>query len=635
MNVPKQQSFNMMCGFSVGMSKRISLSLLAVFIMLFSSGCARFILVEKATPQRSPDVLYFAGTQAGVAASLGIFGSGGIAFLPIIVPCEVAADILFLPYDAARHLQYVCHPPLNEIIWKNDLGKLSKRLACGDDPNAIDFRFFGRKGQYPHPPLLEAFMQRRLEAFNMLLDYGAEVPLELFNNENLQQIRMVSSDTGLAFLKVALQKGIASEKLNSFDAATVVPNLLPSWRKYRHVYNEDSYHILYSLLSLLLESGFPPNGLSDSRGEQTTALDHLLEIPPSENRDRLVTLIRSHGAMTFAELDAMKPHETLPQEINPLDVHECFKPVMDILLQDGKNRKHNGHYRFSASYPGIEEPLVVVDVPWKNGTQTSCRKFVNVHRRKTATQWDIHGEPFDIPAYLRIVLTPPGVRVPSRLGMDLPKKDVLLEEWHTLPTCELYIERPPRVVFGRMNLGIEKDIAQILALIGLRHDIYGKDDSYYFKHDPINRIGRLYYHNIINRPYSLELKDLKEEYLWAKNANAMAKKAGLNGVWRVRTCGSRACFYTSHRDLPFLDKTLDHRVPYPDEIFAVVHTRLNTIPTADSATNDGKGNNQDYYWNCRVYDFPQKGDIVLYYGDEASQETLNAVVKMSRELMKW
>ncbi|NMA43425.1 MAG: hypothetical protein GX946_08585 [Oligosphaeraceae bacterium] len=118
-------SFNMICGFSVGMSKRIPLSLLAVFIMFFSSGCARFILVEKATPQRSPDALYFAGTQAGVTVSLNHLGSASIAILPFIVPGEVAAGILFLSCDAARHLQYVCQPPLNEIIWKNDLGQSS------------------------------------------------------------------------------------------------------------------------------------------------------------------------------------------------------------------------------------------------------------------------------------------------------------------------------------------------------------------------------------------------------------------------------------------------------------------------------------------------------------------------------
>ncbi|MBP5637849.1 MAG: hypothetical protein J6X55_00085 [Victivallales bacterium] len=299
------------------MNKRFRCFLLLVIVMIFCSGCARIFLVEKSTLQRCPDVLYFAGTQAGVAASLGIFDKAGIVLLPVVVPCELAADILFLPYDAVRHIQYVSHPPLNEIIWKNDLIELAQRLAHGDDPNAMDFRFIGRNGQTPCLPLMAAFAKGRLEAFNMLLDYRAEVPMEFFSERNLYQ--MASSPQGMDFLRAALKKGVAPEKLNSIDASTVILGLM-SFAKNWPIHKDEEYHIVYSMLSLLLDNGFTPNGIKvyeNGMTERHTALDYLLEVSPSENRDRLVTLMRSFGAKTFAELEAEKPHELLPPEINP------------------------------------------------------------------------------------------------------------------------------------------------------------------------------------------------------------------------------------------------------------------------------------------------------------------------------
>ncbi len=610
------------------MKKRIILLLLAVVVMLLCNGGARIILAEGLTPQRHPDALYFAGTRAVVElpGGLGAEKAIGIALLSVAIPCEIVADILFLPYDTARHLHYVCHPPLNELILKNDLHTLAKRLANGDDPNFVDFRFNGLNGKRPSYPLMTAFGQKRLEAFKILLDYGAEVPLMLFRTPSSQE---------LDFLKAALPKGITPEKLKSREGSIILSELL-SRAKNWHLHEEHIFNDLFPVLSFLLDCGFPPNRVIEEYNsilEHHTALDYLLEAEPSENRDKLVALMRSHGAKTFAELDAMNPHEVLLPAIDPKECAECFKPVMNILLQAGKDEKHGGHYRFSASYPGIEGPHVVVDVPWRNSDELSFRKYVEIHHRKTPTQWELHGEPFDIPAYLRLVLTPPGVRVPSRLSADLPKKDVLLEEWHTLPTCELYIERSPNIYFSHRQRDIEQEIASILALADIPYDIHGKDDRFYFEHDPINRIGRLYYQKSLNSFPGVDAKIWREDYTLERKANAMAKKAGWIGIWRVNTFGSQACFYLSHRDLQYLDMNLDHRVPYPDEIFAVVHTRPGAIFTEDSARN--KGNRGDYYWNCRVHDFPKKGSIVLYYGDEASQKTMDAVVEMAKKLMKW
>ena len=294
--------------------------------------------------------------------------------------------------------------------------------------------------------------------------------------------------------------------------------------------------------------------------------------------------------------------------------------------------KHGEQYRFSASYPDIKGPHVVVDVHGMFESKYSYREFVKIHHRKTSTQWDLHGELFEVPVYLRLVLTPSGVRVPSRLSMDLPKMDILLEEWYSLPTCELYIERPPYVTYEETQHDVERQIDKILAL-AIPPDINSIHARHYFEHDPLNRIGRLFFSNIINDSYNLDLKHKKMEYNLEKEANILSKKAGLRGVWRVRSCGSRACFYSSHRDLPFLDMNLDHRVPYPDEIFAVIPVGRYGVFGSDTPRNKFKGNKGDYYWNCSIYD-SINGKIVLYHGDEASPAAMDAVVEIARKIIK-
>lgn len=616
----------------IPMKKRILFPLIALCALLFCNSCARIFLAEAQAPLRHPNTLYFAGTQGGIAASLGILGPAGCALLPVVVPCELAADILFLPADVARHIQYICHPPTNELIRKNDLNALSRHLTHGEDPNAIDFRFFGRN-QEPTLPLIEAFHNGTLEAFNLLLDNGAEVPLELFFKRNIYHTHY--SNNRFAMLQAAARKGLAKDKVNCLAARGIILNQLTNVAD-----KESSFSNLYPLLSLLLDIGFPPNGKIDPNGKRRTALDHLMEAPPSENKEKLIRLMREHGAMTFAELNESKPKEQLPPEITPQDIPDDFKPVIDILLAPNPYRRRDSRlpYRFSASYPGVEGPVVVVDFQrndysFSDKPRNISRHWIQIHHRKTPTQWKQQGEPFDIPAYFRLVLTPLGKRVPSRLPVDLPKKDVLLEEWHTLPTCELYIERPP-YMFHR-NTDEERVVAKILALAGIPHDVYGKDDRYYFEHDPVNRICKLYYNGNEEDDYNLETRELREEYNWEKKAAAMSKKAGMKGVWLAHTCGSRHYFYSSHRDLRYLDLDSDHRVPYPDEIIAVIPTRVASQITHNSVHDYSKEHKGDYYWNCQVHEFTRKGRITLYYGDEVKEEELNAVVEMTKRIMKW
>ena len=598
--------------------------------------------MENDTPLRHPNVLYFAGTQASIGLSLSTLGPVGIACLPVVLPFELAGDVLFLPLDVARHIQYVCHPPLNELIRGNDLQALSQRLAQGDDPNQIDFRFFGRD-RWPSLPLMEAFHQGNLDAFQMLLDHNAEVPLDLFSRNSFFRITSMDSNNGIDFLKASLRKGVSQERINSVAAGSVIYDVVAEYA--RMPIDEDACcNKLFAMLALLLENGFPPNGKLDeswTKGQRFSALDHLLQAPPSENREKLVELMRKYGAKTFTELNALNPHETLPPEINPEAIPACFKPIIEILTDAHHSDWRSKRYRFAASYPGVNGPVVVVDLVRDLGPHSPCRQFIQIHRRETPTRWKQEGEPFEIPVYFRLVLTPPGVRIPSRLTEDLPPKDILLEEWHTLPTCELYIERPPFIMFSHRILEAERDIEKILGLAGISYDIHGKDDRYYFEHDPLNRMRHSFFKN--GEYYSGSIKYFREEYNWEKKAYAVAKEAGLQGFWLERVYGWRGFFYSSRRDLRYLDINCNHRVPYPDEIIAVM--RISSIESVAKSQNAlitkpcvhdyAKEHKGEYYWNCQVHDIPQKGSITLYYGDEVNQEKIDDVVKMARKLMKW
>ncbi len=608
---------------NVNSSKRL-LSLLIVVMLLLGNGCAR-ILAEKMSPTiRHPNVLYFTGTRAGIAFSMYICYEAGLLLLPVVVPCEIVGDILFLPADVARHVYYVCNPPLNQLIHDGNLSALAQRLAQGEDPNDVDFHYAGI-GFSPQLPLMTALYVGNLEAFTMLLDHGAEVPLELFKADNLRRVFWPDTpDNYIAFFNAAFQHGISEVKINSIAAEDVIPKFLGGV-ELQHIHEKECFDKYYTMLSLLLDIGFTPNKIWNNWAP-TTALDNLLAAPPSENREKLIALMRAHGAKTYDEQKIAKPDESLPPEIDPETVPDCFKPVIDILADKDPRREHARNYRFSAAYPGVEGPVVVVDWMIGGNKNRHCRKVVTIHRRETPTRWSQHGEPFDIPASFRLVLTPSGIRVPSRLPANLPKEDIIHEEWVTLPTCELYMERNPQSFHYDSGEDAKWDIKHIRELNGSQHESDERHERKRVEQDPINQQ--------LTWRIQEENTRIQKEYEWEKEAAATAKMAGMKGIWLARR-GSQDYFYSSHRDLRYLDRNSDHRVPYPDEIIALIETTHASLFTKDAIHDYTKEHKGDYYWNCQVHEICHKGSITLYYGDEVEQEELANVVKMARTLMKW
>ena len=113
-----------------------------------------------------------------------------------------------------------------------------------------------------------------------------------------------------------------------------------------------------------------------------------------------------------------------------------FQPVVDVL----KNSVDAAGYRISDKHPTIAGPILVIDyLPAKVKNKKSYFETIQVHRRKSPTEWNQELEPLEIPASCRIILTDKGKKLPSQLSDDLPKQMVIREQWFSLPTCEMYI----------------------------------------------------------------------------------------------------------------------------------------------------------------------------------------------------
>ncbi len=585
------------------MSRRKLPFLLVAFIgMLFCTGCLRLV-VETGGRLHYPPKRYFVGSRA-----LGYFarkmGPASIPYYIVMEPFELCADLLMLPYDCALHINYSVHPPLNEYILRNDLKGLAKKLDNGADPNFIDNRY--RK---PNLPLLDAYSQKKQKAFNLLLEHHAVIPLTLFKNGNSHAHNLM--------LKDALATGrFDKAKCNSRAASSIIYD----WLKYLEFCSpgkeEETYALRTELLSILLGYGFPVNGIvTTNHWQQETALDYLLRISAKMNKpeeksmiEKLISLLRSYGGKTFAELypDA-EVH--LPPEVSQEEIPSVFQPFVNYLAT-APDSSVLENCRFSTSYPGIPSPVLVLDYCYPNN-KNLCRRKIQIHRRQSPTRWNQEGDFFEVPYVMRLVLTPAGVRVPSRLDEDLPTKDILIEEWHSLPEFEVYIENAP-MLLDSVNYSFEKAIGDFLGISDYPMQKGKMRDGDYL-YDPINGFDEKNKYDF-NTKVSERLLSKGEEklpshiYKWYRGAGGH--------------------FYSSHRDLYYLDAASDHRVPFPDEIFVYA----GGIAAMDQSSDS---DSKEHYWNYKVYKFPGvKRFVRIYHGDEVDPKEMDNLLQQAKRLLK-
>ncbi len=577
------------------------------------SSCARIVVQSEFNSRgyKYPGSLIYCGTET--AAGVCQYASAGLLF-PIAFPFEFVADTLMLPYDLTKLIIYYANPPLNELIRSNKMNELARRLDNGADPNFVDTRYHGyMDGRSPRPPIMEAFRLGNMEAFKNLLNYGADVPIDLFNNKN-----------GLSFFdfyKLAFERGAMNDKTQCFAAQSVVTNWIDFYVCKRHGINQKEFQQLHSIIKLFLENGFPPDD-SLSTVPSIDAIQASKYLSDDE-KEMFINLLRQYGGKTKPELIAEKKAIKLPPEIPIEDIPYRFKPVVDILQNTTRNIK----YRYSATYDGVDSPVLVVDVGTPSHYPTSpepYRTMTYIHHRETPTRWCQNGDPFDIPSVYRLVLTPKGVKVPSRIKGDMPRKDVILEEWLSLPTCEAYIERP----IAPVDFFMTEDLDAIRRLGGASSQTppfihpfaLGKHPSGIRTepHHPLKNYFKMH----IRTEYSKRTLRILED---TAKANRLLKEAGLKGKWFDYT-------YSSHRDLMHLAANIDHLVPYPDEILVVAGECSKT----DDIFHDHLATQKDdYYWNCKAYQFPKnrKRGLFLYvfYGDEVPDDTITRIVDLAQK----
>ena len=639
--------------------------------VLLLSGCLRMqVEVEnRADCIEYPPSRIYSGTAYSLKPHSIFFGTPPLPYYILFAPFEFIYDTLMLPRDLALTILYYHDKPLNELIRNNDIKTLALRLKSGAAPDFIDTRYSDTaasryyervseysdaKKRFPVSPLMEAFRLRNKKAFSLLLDSGVEVPLELFG---------YSSQGNYDYYSLVLAHGIPKEVIESYEAQHFVSDMIDRSLSIRYVgtrfrISDEEIDELFSTVKLLLESGFPPNphktysrtGNSFFK-QNANAIDCILEsrFISQTTKDKFVELLRVHGGKSSSELAAENTIAMPPE--TPIDeIPEIFKTASEIFLKSS----YKNNYRFSSSYPGIEAPVLVIDY----GCSVLSKPYIKIyrektfiHHRETPTRWNQTGEPFDIPAAFRIVLTPKGIRIPSRIHGDLPTMDIIVEEWLTFPTCEAYIERAiGKRVFEadrqddlealRRLCETESALSRTTTTIPGTpcHGIDRNELAYSVpEHYPLERCfqGVKSEHDFYMGPWSFILDERLSGVKELRKANELTRVAGIQGSWFYCSNFHHAIF-SSNRNLRYLSAKEDHIVPQPNEFLVMVQPECSeTIQKGDESIDYSKLHNGQYYWNCKAYKFTGRkrgAFIYVLFGDEASHEQFETVVEIARKV---
>ncbi len=236
------------------------------------------------------------------------------ALLPLFVvdlPLELAVDTICLPVDLIHYAQYCNDPPLDKYLRENDLKGLEKKLKEGVSPNVISPWFHKRE-----PLLYQAYVNRNEEAFELLLNYGAEVPFYLLQSEDKLD------ESTYRMLKRVFRNGCPKELLIQAQ------DCFSYWILKYLMHEEQSSpndRLLVDFMVLLLENGFSPNEWNQRRGDLPCSptnqypLDVVMAnkaMYPTE-KDRLIAAMRKHGAMTYEEASHLPPSRSIPPTLQP------------------------------------------------------------------------------------------------------------------------------------------------------------------------------------------------------------------------------------------------------------------------------------------------------------------------------
>ena len=610
-------------------SKKI---LILLALLLLTTGCCRILMEVEAfndpnggyNPTQCPPDRFLCGTRAA------------LSFPPTIpeAPLELVADIVCLPIDFVLLAYYLADPPLASLVEHNQLNRLERALKNGADPNKIDRRFG------PYTPLWQARTSHNAKAFQLLLENGAQLPSESQSLGLLRPSGYDKADREITLL--ALRHGLPETWAKDRTQEFTVNEWVSCWIKACNALepNLQKQQMLFEIIELLLKHKFPVNSLyrrSDSENQtMKTALDRVLlnwYLSP-ENKNKMASLLRAHGAKTYLELVAEDP--SLPHlDLKGINVPPQFQSVIDVL----KNSVDAAGYRISDKHPTIAGPILVIDYLPANSAKNKKPYFetVQVHRRKSPTEWKQELEPFEVPASCRIILTDKGKKFPSQLSDDLSKQMVISELWLSLPTCEMYIMFNSFSKFRTPREDLVKIIQPLYPPSMKFIQIDSKISSFFPQLEELI---------VFNRFLTEKLEPLHIEK-WPNAANVLKRiqdktaEMQLKGEWTLQRLNeplfkSAIMVFNTCRSLDELQKCPRPVAPFPEELVIVI-----LIPDFLEEHLKYKWPDNDHmyigpflgYWHYAGYGgINDTSKVYVCYGDAVSRETLDKIPPIIKTL---
>ena len=638
-------------------------------VLITGMGCMRIVIETEA---QHPTQRFYSGTKElflaprdlvmGLGtASVGSVASGSasdtakgifiglplsIVFITafiVDIPLEIALDTLFLPVDGVFYTQYVSNPPLDKYLYDNDLEGMKTALEKGADPNAIHPLFIKKE-----PVIVTAFKKQNEAIFELLLEYGATIPFSILEVFDLNSAKM---------LRRAFKDGCPKELLEKDSSKYVVSKWirfhLGRWN--RAPRDADA---LVDILMLLMENGFPPVCEGEESGihGKKTSLDVVLENLAMETlaKDRLVAAMRAYGAKRYCELHNQAPPSG-HLNTDSLKIDAMFQPVIDILEESNRA----GLFVLKDSYPGVDGPVLVIDKPL---VEEPCfpdfkrklyyRSTIRIHRRVSKTEWSERTETLDVPSWYRIVLTPPGKRLPSRRPNGMPTECGFWEAWYTLPTCELYVEHTMscgdypdrdllRICLLAMGLDDNRELTRCILFAPEKVDKSIMDLLKWpaaRKYNESNLLDDLAWMNKSREEFKGEFAITDKERRWLSKATKTLAAIGISAEWSKFGPNTSYAFST-YRDMAKITSEECPYAPRPDEIVAIIAPLGYYSPAHQPFSHEGKN-----YWNrsSRPCVFPSvgnskgawKGSVFLFYGDSVSEKRLEEVFQALETLKK-
>ena len=666
-----------------------------LLLCLCGTGCVRVntLLVDKhgSVP---PPYRFYCGTLGLTAlpVSMGIMDSVSHAprstnafkaIIPITLfvvdfPLEVVLDTVLLPVDLGLYTYYCSNPPLDTYLASNDLKGLEAKLKKGVSPNVISPWFL--KNQ---PLLYQAYLNHNEEAFELLLNYGAKVPIELLQVEsNLDEYtyRILQRVFRNGCPK-ELQRPTEDELRTGSNAVNYRNEQLKGCFSYwilKYLMDKDhaspNDKLLVDFMVLLLENGFSPNDWEHMRGELHFSSSNLnpLDVVMANTamdgaeKERLITAMRKHGAQTYRESIHLPPSESIPP---------MFQPFIDAIAQTyidlySLHTSPKSLFRYSDTYPGVKGPVLVIDIPFiQEGRAPDYqrkplfRKSIPYHRRVSATEWNQEREYLEVPEKCRIVLTPLGKRLPSRRPQGMPTQRGFWEAWLTLPTCEMYMEyaKDEYKWFGKeCGRDENRDMLQkfIYASAKNKPEL---TENLKLPDEEVQAGSPL---DILPWDESPQIMHSYEEQVFAPLLDEIGKLPGVNSPMTVRKFNggiglSYVFVFSTHRDMRKISMDDFPLVPHPDEVLVVMgwkhdyhaqdawadfkrlqaHSHQDVLPEEMPPSLEKLklvfdfpwGKEGQNYWNWKAYikkwDNTQlRRDIYLFYGNSVSEERLATIL---------